>query len=66
MDESAAAQEAAQLDALAVETRILSNQLKDRIKALESTPNSGHDAEMRRNRVRRFFEQAVRLISPSL
>lgn len=66
MDESAAAQEAAQLDALAVETRILSNQLKDRIKALESTPNSGHDAEMRRNRVRRFFAQAVRLISPSL
>lgn len=49
----------AQLDQLAAETRALSNELKQRIKALESAP-PGPDAQMRKNRVRR----ASAVISP--
>ncbi|RDB21312.1 Syntaxin-like protein psy1 [Hypsizygus marmoreus] len=51
----------AQLDQLATETRILSNELKERIKALERFP-PGPDLQMRKNRaglVRSKFIEAI-------
>jgi hypothetical protein len=51
IDEERRDQDTAELDDLANKTGKLSNDLKDRIKSLESAP-PGQDAQMRRNRVR--------------
>ncbi|KAG6890465.1 hypothetical protein C0992_001512 [Termitomyces sp. T32_za158] len=51
IDESQA-QDAAQLDQVAAETRTLNNGLKERIRVLERLASSGPDARMRQNRVR--------------
>lgn len=44
-------QDEAQLDQLAVETQALSKDVKERIKSLEAV-SVGHDAQIRKNRVR--------------
>jgi syntaxin 1B/2/3 len=54
-------QDAADLDALVAETRILTNELKERIKQLEASSETGKDTTMRKDQVRRPFSRRFEL-----
>ncbi len=62
MDEQAASRNAQQLDRLVEETRVLSNELKKRVKSLERKGGSGGDARTRRQQtgvVKQKFMEAI-------